>query len=330
MRFYDLSLADLRDLTEMTVTVAASHEAGIFHALRDAPATPAELSERLKLDPRAVRITLAALREMGLLEREGHAYRPSERCLRELCDPEAETYVGRGLAHWLSGLKAWTRLGEALRRGGPVEPRRGPRSEEHVARFMSAMAAVPRERVARVVALCLDRHPTARRVLDVGGGPGRFAREFTRRGLACTLFDTAEVLAHVIPAHGLDAVSGLTTVAGDFLDDPLPEGPFDLVLLSNVLHIYGPDTNRRLMEKVAGVTAPGGMVAVVEFLRKRSRRAARFAVQMLLRSDEGDAYGEDEIVGWMEGAGFEAARVDDVDPDRQIVTALRRHADPAR
>jgi C-methyltransferase len=323
MDLHGRTLADLRDQTEATLLVAAAHDVGIFRSLGEEPADAGALAERLDLDGRATRIACEALVELGFLTVDDAAYRPSARAREELCDPSAPGYVAGGLSHWLSSMRAWTRLDEVLRRGGPLEERPARRDETRVARFMSAMAAAPDARTQRIVDLCLQRRPGAATVLDLGGGPGHLSRGFAARGLSATLLDTEDVVRHVNEAYGLGADDRIETRAADFHADPLPRGPFDVVLLSNVLHIYSPERNMALVARAAEVTAPGGVVAVAEFLRGRSGRAARFAVQMLLHTDEGDAYGEDEVAAWLEEAGFADPSVDDLDAERQLLTAVR-------
>ncbi len=109
----------------------------------------------------------------------------------------------------------------------------------------------------------------------------------------------------------------------DLTADALPDGPFDILLVSNVMHIYPPDVNRRLMMEAARVVRPGGLLAIGEFLRGRSGKAARFGVQMLLKSEGGDAYSEADLTEWVEAAGFAGIQVTDLDPDRQLLTARR-------
>jgi SAM-dependent methyltransferase len=323
MRIEGRSLAELRDQAETTVMIAAAHAAGVFQALREGTLSAAEVARRSGFDARAVAILLPALEDVGLLERDGDGFRPTPSCRDGLCDPSSEDFVGGGLAHWLRNLGAWTRLDEVLMKGGPLRPAGGQRDRADLARFMSAMAAAPVDRVRRLVDGCLRRASDPRAALDVGGGPGHMSREFVRRGLHATLFDTPETVEFVREAYGLGAVDGMDLVGGDFTVDPLPDGPFDVVLLSNVIHIYGPDRNRRLIAEAARVTAPGGVVAVQDFVRGRSGRAARFALVMLLRTEEGNTYGETEISGWMAAAGLDGFQVEDLDPDRQLVTAVR-------
>lgn len=328
MKIEGRSLAELRDEAETTVTIAAAFAAGVFRALADGPASPKDVAEGADLDTRAVGIVLAALADAGLLEEEGGRYRPTPECRRSLCDPDSDDFVGGGLPLWLSNLEGWTRLPEVLRTGEPLRSAGTVRDEESLRRFMAGMAAAPPARVEAIVDRCLERTEGASRVLDVGGGPGHMARRFVERGLRATLFDTPETVDFVRDEYGLADVEGLELVGGDFTTDPLPDGPFDVVLLSNVLHIYGPDDNRRLVAEAVRVTAPGGVVAVQDFFRGRSSRAARFALVMLMRTDGGDTYTEDEVRNWMEKAGLSEVEVDDLDPDRQLATGRKPDAAP--
>lgn len=319
------SLNQLRDQAEIVVTIAAAEAAGIFRGLAAGAATPAELAARIDLDPRAVGIVLPVLRETGLLTARDGEFALTDAAHRRLADPDSAEYAGGGLAHWLNNLGVWTRLPEVLRTGAPESMPVADDTGPAIARFMAAMAATPAERVRRVVQLCLERLPDARTALDLGGGPGLYATEFARAGLETTLYDRAEVIDHVSRAYGLLDVPRLHLAAGDFFHDPLPEGPFDLVLVSNITHAYPPPANRALLEKVCRVTRPGGVVAIVDFVRDRSPRAARFAIVMLLRTEGGDTYSEQDYRDWLTEAGFGELRVEDLDPlrERQLLTAVR-------
>lgn len=346
MRIEDHELTELRDLAETTATVAAACEAGVFTALRDGPATPRELAARADLDERAVAILLPVLVEAGTLEPLEDAedvedgavpsttaatrFALTEEARRHLANPDSPDYEGGGLPLWLDGLRAFTRLPEVLRSGEPVE-RPEPEDEaereeaerEGLRKFMAGMAAAPDARVRRIVDACLERAPDARRALDLGGGPGHMTRAFVERGLQATLFDRPETVEFVADEYGLSKVDGLEMAGGDFIEDPLPEGPFDVVLMSNILHIYSPEQNQALLDKVAGVVAPGGVVAIADFFRGRSGRAVPFAMVMLLKTDGGNTYTEDEIASWLKGAGFDAPVTVGVDEDRHLITAIR-------
>ncbi|MFP3947192.1 MAG: methyltransferase [Longimicrobiales bacterium] len=345
--FWDIPLGTRRDLAEETVVVAAACAAGIFEALADEPATAPDLAERLDFELRPTGILLAVLADSGLLRSRNGVYSLTERARSTLADPSADDYAAGGLPLWLDNLGAFTVLPRVLESGGPVEEERSSRESatesdgqvaaepdeasqdaaaregERLARFMAAMNAAPRERIRRLVDLCLERAPNAARALDLGGGPGHMSREFARRGLDVVLFDLPETVRFVASEYGLEDEPAIGLEGGDFNEDPLPPGPFDIVLMSNILHIYGPGKNRALLRKVAEVTAEGGVCAIAEFVRGASPRAARFALIMLLKTEEGNTYSREEYVGWLREAGFRDPRLEHLDEDRQLLTALR-------
>jgi SAM-dependent methyltransferase/DNA-binding transcriptional ArsR family regulator len=360
MNFHDHSLLELRDLAESVVTVAAAVEAGLFRALADGPASARELADRIGLDPRAVGITLPVLAELGLAEPDaggdtadagdaGDAarYRLTGRGRRELGDPASPDYLAGGLPLWLENLRAWTTLADPLRTGRPVS-RAGTGDQEgagdgvgdgaeddasrreHIARFMAGMAAAPGERVSRLVDGVLARRPGAATLLDLGGGPGHIARLFVERGLDVVLVDRPEVEEFVRDEYALDRVAGLRTVGADLLEDPLPSGPFDVVLLSNILHMLSPDQCVALLAKARAVLAPGGVVAIADFVRGRSPRAARFALVMLLRTEGGNTYTFQEHEAWLARTGFHTPQLTDLDPERQLITAIAATEKEAR
>lgn len=335
--FWDVPMGRRRDLAEETAAVAGATVAGLFRALDGGPRTASGLADALGLEPRPVEILLAFLADVGLLTAEDGAYALTDRTRRTLADPDSDAYVAGGLPLWVSNLRAFARLPSVLESGGPVQEDddrgdgsasdgasdRGRREGERLARFMAAMNAAPRDRIRHLVDLCLDRAPQARRVLDLGGGPGHMSREFARRGLEVVLFDLPETVRFVASEYGLENEEAITLVGGDFHENSLPEGPFDVVLMSNILHIYSPERNRRLVEKAAEVTREGGVCAIAEFVRDVSPRAARFALVMLLKTEEGNTYTEEEYAAWLRDAGFRDPRLEHLDEERQLVTAIR-------
>jgi SAM-dependent methyltransferase/DNA-binding transcriptional ArsR family regulator len=349
MTFCDHSLVELRDLAESVVTVAAAVEAGLFRALAHGPASVRDLAVRLGLDPRAVGIVLPVLMELGLAEVENDAgevgdagdagaearYRLTGRGQRELGDSGSPDYQASGLPLWLENLRAWTTLVDPLRTGRPVS-RTGAGNHgedgggeeatrrDHIARFMAGMAAAPGERVSRLVDGVLARRPGASTLLDLGGGPGHIARAFVERGLDVVLLDRPEVVEFVRDEYALDRVERLQTVGADLLAGGLPPGPFDVVLLSNILHMLSPDQSMALLGKARAVLGPDGVVAIADFVRGRSPRAARFALVMLLRTDGGNTYTFQEHEAWLARTGFHRPELMDLDPERQLITAVAR------
>jgi predicted O-methyltransferase YrrM len=94
---------------------------------------------------------------------------------------------------------------------------------------------------------------------------------------------------------------------GDAFTDDLGTG-YELVFLSNLLHIYSAAENRLLISRAAAAVAPTGRICIKDFLldptRTSPRGAALFSVNMLVSTTSGDCYTLQEIEGWLGKAGF--------------------------
>jgi SAM-dependent methyltransferase len=303
--------------------VAAALESGMLQALATAPSGCDDLAARLGLEPRATYIVAEALVDGGFLARAGDLWHLTDAARRLLVDQADPAYTAPVVLHGRDLAARWLNLPEILR-GRRPEPRRASAPGN----FTATMAVGARGTAPVVVERCLAHFPAAQRILDVGGGPGVHARAFLDQGLAVTIFDLPSVIESVRPQWA--AANHVTLAAGDFTTG-LPEGPFDLVLLGNVCHIYGPAENRRLFKRVAEALAPGGGVAIIDFVRGRSPAAALFGVNMLAGGGTGDTWTEAEYRAWLAEASFGEMQVEDVgaSPEeirtqqRQLIFALR-------
>jgi tellurite methyltransferase len=116
-----------------------------------------------------------------------------------------------------------------------------------------ATTAVP-EQPARFLASVADLLPGHGRALDVAGGSGRNALWLARRGLEVTLVDIAEqglaLATETANRHGLP----IRTACIDLEHEPLPPGPWDLIIDVHFLL-------RPLIPHLARALAPGGVLA---------------------------------------------------------------------
>src|SRR5262249_60491172 len=90
-------------------------------------------------------------------------------------------------------------------------------------------------------------------------------------------------------------------------------GTFDVVWYSNVLHIYSPEENQGLFNRVRAALSPGGRLIIQDaFLHDREglfpEEASLFAVSMLLFTETGNTYTVAETSNWLKQAGFRAIR----------------------
>ena len=151
-------------------------------------------------------------------------------------------------------------------------------------------------------------------MLDVGGGSGAYAIAFARAhpALSAVVLDLPTVLpiaAGHIEEAGLS--KRIATRAGDLRADDLGRD-FDLVFVSSICHMLGPDGNRDLLARCARALAPGGRVVIQDFIlepdRTAPRQAVLFAINMLVGTEAGGTYTEAEYAAWLAAAGLADVR----------------------
>jgi tellurite methyltransferase len=143
--------------------------------------------------------------------------------------------------------------------------------------------------------------PRSGRALDVAGGSGRNAVWLERQGLSVTVADISDKgLARA-------AARGLATALVDFDVDPLPPGPWDVILCSHFLH-------RPLFREFPAALAPGGLLIVAHPTLRNLTRHAHPSREYLLGEGELEELARGlEVVssaeGWVESGKHEARLV---------------------
>jgi O-methyltransferase domain len=286
------------------VILGCAKQEGILEGLANSSRAAQELAKELEVSPRATYALLSALAEMGVVAENGDRFRLLEEHREPLLDRSHPDYAGSLVVHRFELIRKWGRMPEILKTGSPIEdePAQGPEGKET---FIYPMRRLARPGVRTVADLLLSRLPENPHILDVGGGPGTYAEAFVAGGAQVTVFDLPEVI-ELMREH-LDE-AGISAVGGDF-NEGLPEGPFDAVYLGSVSHIYGPQENLTLIKRVAQSLSSGGLIAIRDFIRGVSKGAAVFAVNMLVNTESGNTYFEEQYREWLSAAGFEGIEV---------------------
>ncbi|MCC9310062.1 class I SAM-dependent methyltransferase [Kitasatospora sp. RB6PN24] len=109
----------------------------------------------------------------------------------------------------------------------------------------------------------LERHlpPAPARILDIGGGPGRYALALASAGYAVTLLDPVPLHVRQAADASASAEHPLTaTGVADARALPAPDESFDAVLLLGPLyHLPEPEDRHRAWTEAARVLHPGGV-----------------------------------------------------------------------
>ena len=296
------------------ITVAG--RTGILRLLAEKEATPEDTASDLGLDPLAAGKVIRALCALGIVESEGERYRVVTTLRPHFLSGDADLLPFLEQSHamyerWGANLEPWLR-GEGW---GTAEG-----TPEEVRRFGAAMRAMGSQQ-ARRVAAALDLEG-ARRMLDVGGGWGHFAKALLSVDphLSAVVLDIPAVVERAAKELiGTGFEGRIEFVAGDYLETDYGAG-FDLVLLANVLHQETADRAAEMVRRGADALAPGGRVVVVDFAIDDAQRehllGALFAVNM---RSFGDTWPEPMIRGWMEAAGLDEVERTNLGPDRWII-----------
>jgi SAM-dependent methyltransferase len=102
---------------------------------------------------------------------------------------------------------------------------------------------------------------------------------------------------------------------------------YQVATLGHILHSEGEPRSRALLKKVFAALAPGGTIAIAEFLVNADRTGPPngliFAVNMLVNTDHGDTFSFEEISTWLAEAGFVEPRLLEAPGPSPLVLATK-------
>ena len=295
-----------RGFQHATVLLAAA-KLGVFDALVPDGAGAEEAAHALGCDVRAVETLLYALTAEGFVRVAGQRFFIVDDYAPFLLSDGAESMASI-LSHHYNVLARWAQLAEVVRTGKSASETQQPREDGSLRDFICGMADISRKSSVEV-AEKLDLSPF-RNMLDLGGGPGTSSIVFCRKypELHSLVFDRPPVIPIAREEIAkADLGERIETRGGDMLSDDFGRG-FDLVYVSNIIHMLGPDEVAKVFAKAAHCLEPGGTIVVKDFFLEESRieppAAALFSINMLVGTREGRSYTYDETEDLLGAAGF--------------------------
>ncbi|MBI5411528.1 MAG: methyltransferase domain-containing protein [Nitrospirae bacterium] len=308
----ELSLAEIFQLgyyweTKILLTAVTLD---LFSVLGEKERTAAEVARQIGADERAIGLLMNALVAMKVLTQDVNRYGNTDVARNHLVRA-APNYVGHLLLLHDAEWNNWGKLEETIRTGrSPVSRHVFETDPELGANVLSVLDRIGRQSgpgLAKRLEL-----GEAKTLLDLGGGAGTNAIAFCAAypQLSAVVFDlpqTLKVTERVVKAAGLEGRIRLQ--AGDFNADPLG-GPYDAVLMSDILHYQGPEANAALVKKCRTHLKAGGRLIIKDrFLDESGTGPAwvtAFAVHILINTEKGRCYRVAEATSWMREAGFQS------------------------
>ena len=293
--------------------IKAAVELDVFTALGEGGKTATELAASCNASERGVRILCDYLVIIGFLTKSDGRYGLTQDSAVFL-NRHSPAYMGSTLEFLLSPvlMSGFDDLAAAVRQGGTMLPEGGTVAPENpvwvkFARAMAPMMAMPAQLMAKAV------NPEGAgklKVLDIAAGHGLFGISIAQHN------PQAEIVALDWPgvlqvaqenAERAGVGDRYSKLEGSAFDVEYGSD-YDLVLLTNFLHHFDPQTCESLLRKVHAALAAGGRAVTLEFVpnedRVTPRVPAAFSMMMLGSTPSGDAYTFAELERMFSNAGF--------------------------
>jgi len=306
MRTFE-ELNDLIRAFQPSRALLTALELDVFEAIGEG-ATAEKVAAAAGADPRATGMLLNALVALGALTKQADTFHNTAVTARHFRRGSPDDSRA-ALLHTANLWRRWSTLTDCVLAGtGLTRPDPPEVDAARIHAFIAAMHRNASERAPHVLdALDLSG---VRRVLDLGGGSGAYAIAFAKAqpGLRAEVLDLPDVVGLTRGyAEAAGVADRVSAREGDIGQQSYGRG-FDLVWISQICHMMGPDENRAMLRKARAALAPGGRVAIQEFLLDPDRagppQAALFALNMLVGTGRGNAYTEGDVCGWMREAGL--------------------------
>lgn len=272
-------------------------------------ASAEKIATSLHTDKRATETILNALVAMELLVKEGDIYKNSP-VTRKYLTAGAEFDSRMANMHAVGLWHKWSTLTDCVKKGTSVLLEKGQKRDEASTKaFIAAMHKNSGTRAMQTVSM-IDLE-NVHRILDLGGGSGAYAMAFAKKNKAakCTVFDVPPVISltrEYVEKEGL--LDRIDFMEGDMNADELGSG-YDLVWISAIFHMWGPDENQDLIKKVYQSLNSGGQIIIQDFIlsddKTKPKAGAVFALNMLVNTKAGSSYSRKEYSDWMKTAGFD-------------------------
>jgi len=287
--------------------ILTAFELDVFSVIGEKTMTSREIAERTKTNTKGMDRLLNALCALGLMIKRMGKFANAALSKKYLISGRPDFLAG--LSHSMDMWNSWSTLTQAVIHGKTVI-KRSPLKRE--GKRLSGFIAAMDQRASAQAAETVKRLDLTgvRRTLDIGGGSGAYsiALALAKKDLRATVFDLPDVIpltrAYVRKSK---MAARIDFIKGDFHRGGFGSG-YDLILLSAIIHMNSLPENLNLLKMAVRALNPGGQLVIQDYImsedRTKPEQGAFFALNMLTRTEAGDAYTEREMRMLMKKAGL--------------------------
>jgi len=304
----------------------------LFTAIAAGHTTPEAIAAQTQASVRGIRALCDYLTIHGFLNKTALPPTPAYSLTQDsaiFLDEKSPAYLGSIRLFLATGdiKESFNHLTDAVRNGRTALPGQGSVDFDDpvwqsFARDMMPLMMPPAQYIAQQVA---SLKPC--RVLDVASSHGAFGISIARANPAASVMaldfpGVLPVTRENVASAGLNAQ--FSFLPGDIFTADLG-GPYDVVLLTNLLHHFSVEKNITMLRRIHQSLAPKGRVMTLEFVPNEDRitppSSAAFSLVMLSTTAEGDAYTFAEFDQMFRAAGFARSEIVDVPQSiEQLIT----------
>ena len=314
----------------LIIEAAVRHR--VFDSLDAGPKSVDELAGATSASPRGLRMIMNALVSLELLgkdRQERYALTPESAAFLVSTKPSFQGGIFRHVSSQL--LPRWMKLDEIVKTGRPAaavnQEDDGAQFFEELVEDIFPMSYGAAQRLGDELKLKDAQKPV--RVLDIASGSGVWGIALAQKSpkVSVTAVDWPNVLEVTRRVATKRKVQDrFKFVAGDLHEVDLGTG-HDIATLGHILHSEGEARSRTMLRRIFPALAPGGTIAIAEFLVNDERtgpaNATIFAVNMLVNTDQGDTFSATEIGNWLREAGFTDVRTLDSPGPSPLILATK-------
>lgn len=300
----------------------------VFDTLDSGPKTVEEVSAATGASVRGLSAIMNALCGFEFLDKDSNN--------RYSLTPESSTFLVSNKVTFSGGMIAhtseqlipkWLDLTEIVRTG---KPSGGVNREDDGVEFFKEL--VPNIfNMSYPPAQVLAKHLQLGKahVLDIATGSGVWGIALAQSSpqVQVSVVDwpgVFEVTKQITARHGV--ADRFHYIPGDIGTVDFGTG-YDVATLGHILHSEGEARSRHLLAKVYEALAPGGTIAIQEFLvnpdHKGPVNGLIFAVNMLVNTDNGATWSFEEISQWLRETGFTNPRLLDSPGPSPLILATK-------